>query len=243
MAGRSLGWRVAALAALGLAAGWAGLPAARAIKGDSVTEAKDHPEALLITGRDTRTGKQGRGCGVLIAPRAVLTAGHNANGFDAWEVTAPYARPSPLTATVREARVDPDREPGHLEHDLAVLILDKPLDVGRPPPELSDGELLPFETKLEVVGRVQNGVALKSQLVRTMTTLVAFPGNVNVYGGHPQAGEPGDSGGPVYVVGKGNTLVGVVLGGIGFSRANVPKDVYVPVSRHNRDWILKQLPK
>jgi hypothetical protein len=237
------GRRAVVLAVLGLAGGWPALPAARAIKGDSLAEASGHPAAVLITARDSRTGKESRACGVLIAPRAVLTAGHTTLGFDAWEVTAPYAKPSPVSATSREAHADPDRQPGHLEHDLAVLVLDKPLDVGSPPPALFDGDLLPIETMLEVVGRVRNGTVLKSQLLKATTTVVAFPGNVNVYGGVPPVGEPGDSGGPVFVVGKPDTVVGVVLGGIGFSRANVPKDVYVPISRGNRDWVLKQVPK
>jgi hypothetical protein len=229
--------------AAGLLLGGAVLPEARAIKGEMLPEASDHPEAVLVTARDTRTGKQARSCGVLIAPRAVLTAAHTTVGFDAWDVTAPYARGGPVSAVVKEARNDPDRNPNHLEHDLAVLVLKKPLDVGRPPADLFDGDPLPIETKLVVLGRTQNGVVSPNRLVRATVTLVAFPGNVNVYGGVPAVGEPGDSGGPVYVVGKESVVVGVVLGGIDFSRANVPKDVYVPISRENRAWALQQVPK
>ncbi|MFN4259364.1 MAG: trypsin-like serine protease [Gemmataceae bacterium] len=228
-----------------LAVGWALLltPESPAIKNRPPREARAVPAAVLITATNTTTRKTSPCSGVWIAPRAVLTAAHCVAGFDSWQVTAPYAQNGRLHATSRNALAHPQFKLGHFEYDLAVIILDEPLDLGFEPPRLRAGALHPIETPLIVVGRVANGMSAQDQLYEASVTLVAFPGNVNVYGGHPQVTEPGDSGGPVVVARQQKELAALISGYIPFSRANVPTDLLVPIDRLKRAWILQQVPK
>src|SRR4029077_16659560 len=76
-----------------------------AIKQKPAREAAGHAEAVLVTAQNARTHKTLHGAGVLIAPRAVLTAAHCAAEFDSWIVMAPAARSQRVR--VREARVHP----------------------------------------------------------------------------------------------------------------------------------------
>src|SRR5262249_13318769 len=142
-----------------------------------------------------------------------------------------------------EARIHPKYRPGQKEFDLAVLILDEAVDIDKPFPTLHDGELLPIETKLNVIGRVANGKVSGDRLFQAVVTLVANRSNANVYGGNPHVCEHGDSGGPVFVAGKANEVVAIVSGGLQESRANVPTDIFVPITRASREWILRQVPK
>ncbi|MBV9123233.1 MAG: trypsin-like serine protease [Planctomycetes bacterium] len=220
-------------------------PTVLAVKGLRRSEADNYPEAVLITAVSFGLHQTSLGCGVLIAPRVVLTAGHCVRGFDSWEVTAPYAQGQ--RRTTRTASLHPRYPQDRLENDLAVLILDKGIDIGRPFPSLHGGDLYPIEqTKLLVVGRVENGMPSPTRLFQTEVTLVQFPGDLNLYGGFPGVSEKGDSGGPVFLVGKEREVVAVVSGGVGFragSGGNVPTDRYMPISWKNRNWILQQIPK
>ncbi len=214
----------------------------RAIKRHPSREVRDHPEVVLVAARNSRTRLAGLSSGTLIAPHAVLTAAHGVAPFDTLVVTAPYVKGGPVRSPVKAVHVHPHYKDHPLENDLAVLILREPIRVGRKCPGLRVGDLLPLETKLFVVGRVDNGRVSQARLFRTGVTLVAYRSNTNVYGGNPQVVEEGDSGGPVFVQGKEQEVVAVVSGNIAASRANVPTDVYTPISRRNRDWILRQIP-
>ncbi|MCS6851430.1 MAG: S1 family peptidase [Gemmataceae bacterium] len=218
-----------------------GLSNALALKHRPSREARAHPEAVLIAAVNAREKRRAGGSGALIAPDAVLTAAHVADGFDHLEVLAPYARGGPQRRKVQEVRLHPGHRRGLFENDLAVLLLEGDIDLGRALPTLHDGDLYPINTPLVVVGRVDNGTVSDGKLFEAGVTLVAFPGNQNVYGGHPQTVEHGDSGGPVYVRDREGTIAGVVSGYLGFTRGHVPTDLLVPVSRQNRAWILQQL--
>lgn len=226
-----------------LAAAWlVSPPEARAIKQKRSQEVGDHPEVVLIAARNSRTRRGGLCSGTLIASHAVLTVAHGVVPFDTLAVTAPYVKGGPVRSAVKAVHIHPHYKDEPLENDLAVLILREPIPVGRKCPGLHAGGLLPLETKLLVVGRVNNGRISRARLFRTGVTLVAFRGNTNVYGGNPQVVEEGDSGGPVFVQGKEREIVALVSGNIAASRANVPTDVYTPISRRQREWILRQIP-
>lgn len=214
-----------------------------AIKRSPAREAADHPAVVIVNTSAAKTRKACAHSGVLIAPTVVLTAAHCVRGFDIFEVTAPYAKGRPLRAVTRTVHIHPAFEPGKIEDDLALLVLDEPLDVGAALPVFHTGNLFPIETPLQVVGRVKNGTIAATQLFEAPITLVGFPGNSNLYGGHPQTVEKGDSGGPIFLAGKDAKVVGIVSGILEFNRGNVPTDAYVPLSRKNRDWIHQHLPR
>lgn len=238
---RSLGCTGLLTALVGVA-GLLSPPEAQAIKQKKSQEVSEHPEVVLIAARNSRTRQGGLCSGALIAPHAVLTAAHGVAPFDTLVVTAPYVKDGPVRSPVQAVHTHPHAKDRPLENDLAVLILREPIRLGRKCPSLHAGDLLPLETKLLVVGRVDNGRVSQAKLFRTGVTLVAYRGNTNVYGGHPQVVEEGDSGGPVFVQGKEQEIVAVVSGNIAASRSNVPTDVYTPISRRNRDWVLRQIP-
>jgi secreted trypsin-like serine protease len=217
-------------------------PASQAIKQRTSREVSRHPEAVLVSGRNSKTGAVTVCSGALISSRAVLTAAHCAVGFDSWKVLAPYARGGPAAAASSDARVHPQHEVGQYENDLAVLILDKDIAIEGSFPGLNGGNLLPIETRLLVIGRVGKSSRPGPRLFAEEVTRVAFPGNIHVYGAHPQVTEKGDSGGPVYTSGKEQEIVAVVSGFAEFERGQAPLDLYVPITSRNRDWILRQLP-
>jgi hypothetical protein len=213
----------------------------QAIKPGPSQDASAYPEAVLIMARNTHHQRTGSSSGALIAPRVVLTAAHCVEGFDTWEVRAPYAKHGPVTAASRTARVYPRTKESGFESDLAVLILEREIDLGGKYPRLHGGDLYPIGTKLVVLGSTRKGVPSQSKLYQAPVTLVAFPDNIRVYGGNPQVVERGDSGGPVYVADKDHEIAAVVSGHIGFSQRYVATDLYVPLNAKNRDWLLRQI--
>jgi hypothetical protein len=224
------------------------LAPARAVKGKPVREAAGRPEAVLIT--LSGTNRMSECSGVLIAGDVVLTAGHAVLGFHEGRVSAPYARNGRngdkrlVSFACNQVIVHPEFQKTRLlENDLAILLLQKKVDLPGPFPTLHDGDLLRLESPLIVVGRTNQGKMSAAGLFEASTTLVAWPGNVNVYGGNPNVSEPGDSGGPVFAASKPHEIVGLVSAGLGRNRFVVATDCYVPLSRKNRAWVMKHLTK
>jgi secreted trypsin-like serine protease len=221
----------------------AGTSSVYALKGRSNREANDHPEAVLLLSKSSAHHKSVSGSGALIARNVVLTAAHCVEGFDHWDILAPYAKNGPAKASAKIAKVHPQHKGGNFEHDLAVIILDSPIDIDRKYPTLYGGNLFPINTKLVALGRVDKGTISTAKLFKAEVPLSPFPGNLNVYGGNPQVSEKGDSGGPVFVAGKEREIVAVISGFVEFSRRNVATDLYVPLDEKTRDWIVKQIPR
>jgi hypothetical protein len=210
----------------------------RAIDGHSTVEARAYPAAVLIAARNARTKQAAACCGVLIAPRVVLTAAHCVEGFDHWEVTASYAKGGVQQAVANTGRVYPGFNRKTFEGDVAVLILDRAVELDRYPPLAAEPH--PLETPLVVVGRTRNGQA-DVRLIATQNSLSAVRGNLHLYGGLPPVAEPGDSGGPVFARRPEPELVALVTGTRAESRAQVKLDQYAPVHGKVRQWILEQV--
>ncbi len=214
-----------------------------AIKHNPPTEATRYPETVLITAKDANPLRTSVSCGVLLSPEVVLTTAHGVAGYKTWEVTAPYARQETRQAGVKSVRVHSGYKLGSAENDLAILILDRSIKIDGNWPTLPGAALYPLETPLLIVGRVAEGKISPKQLFEAPATLVSVRGDTNVYGGHPQLCEHGDSGGPVYLARQEHQLVGLMCGSVDFSRANVATDIYVPLGGRNRDWIMAHLPR
>jgi len=110
------------------------------------------------------------------------------------------------------------------EHDLAILILSKPLR-NTTFPEIGGSSMLRLETPLNIHYR--------SGIRRAVVT--SIHGNINLYGAFPARVRPGDSGSPVYV---NNELVALVAGYQRLGRARAMTDVLVPL---DRAWISRHV--
>lgn len=205
-------------------------------------EAVKHPEAVLITCLGAN-GQEAQGCGALIAPRVVLTAGHCLEGFEEWVVTAPYAKGGPVIRRSKSARIYPPQPTRayEYENDLGVLILEREIELGQDYPKLYEGNRLPLQTRLRVVGRVKNGTVSTSKMYLAQVELMAIPDNLNALAGHPEVTEPGDSGGPVYAARNEKEIVGLVRGRMNGNRFYRTRDVYVLLDPAKRAWIRKQI--
>ncbi|MFD7413639.1 S1 family peptidase [Kitasatospora purpeofusca] len=227
------------LAAAGLVAVAAG-PAA-AVRGGSDTTTKQHPFVVAL---ETADGQQW--CtGALIAPTKVLTAGHCVANADDPTALRVIAGRTDLTGTggqerrVRSAAVDPRYTPG-LDHDAAVLTLDRPLPqrtvrvAGK-----GDEKLYRYGGRATVYGYGRTGDgAPGTHLKQAVLTLSAPAGGVPFTEpdaspllkvcGLPGPGTTdsichGDSGGPLVV---GGVVIGVVSTGNKYCDTQYPVSVF-----------------
>lgn len=169
--------------------------------------ATDYPETTLISFQDAANGNFA--CtGVLVAPRLTLTAGHCVASQHGWHVRAPYAGNVDVPAT-RSSLFDYTDRGGDLvfgnEHDVAVLVLDSPINLASYPIIASqpagDG------AAVTDVGRDQGSTISETDVFREQGTVAdaASLGYPYDYAG-PDLIQPGDSGGPVFLNGT-HTLI------------------------------------
>lgn len=215
-------------------------PAAGAIDGKAARPATPRPELVLIAA-ESESGPPALGCGVLVHPRAVLTAAHVAEKRTRFALTLPHAKPKAISATATVSHLHPEYSRGDPDGDLAVIVLDTPLDIGGPLPTLHDGPLLRLDAGLTVVGRVSDGRPTNA-FVEAAVDIVPFPARANVYGGFPRRAQPGDSGGPVYDAARPDVLAGVVSGFQPWSRRQVPVDAYMPLGKKSAKWARGRFP-
>lgn len=156
--------------------------------------ASDYPEAALVN-------MPGSICsGAVIAPRVVLTAGHCVTGKSSWTVVTPYAQKQTAKSTQAWTEyVDGGAYVNSSTNDVAVLVLDKPIELPAYPALASAP--VPSGTKAVNVGRKKDGVASYSALFAGAEITLQ---RGNSYGfpfsyRSQELIEPGDSGGPVYV--------------------------------------------
>jgi len=172
------------------------------------TPASTYLEAALIDMNGTICS------GAIIAPRVALTAGHCVVGSSSFTVKTPFA--GNQTARGKSTWTDyvdggSTVNPNTL--DVAVIVLDKPINLAFYPPIAS--AIQPNGTSAVNVGRIRNGTASFSQLfVGAAVTLRNAASS-----GYPKAYitseiiQPGDSGGPVYVgSGASRSIVAVNSG-------------------------------
>jgi len=211
-----------------------------ALRGPKVTEVKGIPAAVLLHVDDAATRQRTIGSGCLIAPRMVLTAAHCVDAEGVIEIIAPYAKDGAKSVEVEKIVRHPRYRRGEFDHDCALLWLKEPITIEGDFPTLHRGNLLRIETALTVVGRVREGKASTDRLFMAPVTLVAFPDNLNLYGGFPQTVQHGDSGGPIFIEGKPEVIVALTTGFLEFNRRNVKTDGYLPISTKLREWIIEQ---
>jgi secreted trypsin-like serine protease len=163
------------------------------------TPATEHPEAVLV---DLYLGgvAQAYCSGTVVAPYVVLTAGHCVDGYDAWQISAPYAGNQSAQSSSGEM-LDWTGNGDTLNpqaHDVAALILSTPITLPTYP--VLATVPVPDGTPVTNVGRVQDGVLSSTALFESMP--------LRVYGATPygwpldyltmDAVQSGDSGGPDY---------------------------------------------
>jgi hypothetical protein len=166
--------------------------------------------------------------GVLIAPHAVLTVAHGLTKGKPCKVIiiVPEDRQMVVVKTMKiHADYRPINDEHDYEHDIAVLILDRPIQQNAFP-VLDNGKLYGLKTHL--------GLGSKQ------VTLVSYRNNINIYGGFPSLSHRGDSGSPVYL-GREQRIVGLVVGHQPAGRFDVAIDLFLPISQHNYNWIKRQL--
>lgn len=152
--------------------------------------------------------------GAVIAPYVALTAGHCVVGGSTFTVTTPFSgNQSAKGKSTWTDYVDGGSYVNPNTLDVAVIILDKPINLAFYPPLAS--AIQANGTSAVNVGRIKNGTASYSQLfVGAAVTLrnAATSGFPKSYITN-EIIQPGDSGGPVYVgSGTGRMIVAVNSG-------------------------------
>jgi hypothetical protein len=189
-------------------------------QGDAIKGAQSaaaYPEAVLIN--MMQGGQVVAACsGALIAPRIVLTAGHCVRHMEAWQVVSPALGQSAMADAV--APYD-DYENGEMvdpqSHDVGLIHLASSLTLPSYP-ALAD-EPLADGARVVNVGRIRDGQISWDHLFASKPVKVHDAGPE----GYPFAYlatdkiEPGDSGGPDFVVGSGAHVIAAVNSGGGSS--------------------------
>ncbi|MFI8454473.1 S1 family peptidase [Kitasatospora sp. NPDC085464] len=218
----------------------AAAPAA-AVHGGSDTTTASHPFVVAL---QTAAGEQW--CtGALIAPTKVLTAGHCVSEADDPRSLRVIAGRTDLTGSggqvrrVKDYRVDPRFTSG-LDHDSAVLVLDRPLPsktvrVARK----GDEALYRYGNQATLLGFGRTGADGPGTHLKQAVLTLAPPASCDPFTssddspllkvcGLPQAGTTdsvckGDSGGPLVV---GGVLIGVVSTGNKYCDTQHPVSVF-----------------
>lgn len=174
------------------------------------TPASSYLEAALINMPGTICS------GAVIAPYVALTAGHCVAGTSSFTVTTPFA--GNQSAKGKSTWTDYVESGSYVNPntlDVAVIVLDKPINLAFYPPLAS--AIQPNGTSAVNVGRIKNGTASYSQLfVGAAVTLrnAATSGFPKSYITN-EVIQPGDSGGPVYVGSGASRMIVAVNSGAG----------------------------
>ena len=181
------------------------------------TTATAYPEAVLVD--MSQNGQITAACsGSVIAPQVVLTAGHCVDGFDGWQVKAPFAKGQSANASDGETydwaengadTVNPDH------HDIGLVYLSSKITLSAYPTlakqPLADG------ASIVNVGRIGDGTFSTTSLFVSAPTSVSdgagagFPFDYSA----DEIIESGDSGGPDEVAGATPHVIVAVNSGAG----------------------------